>query len=246
MRDIVVIVGKDMNKECLVIFVDLDATLTDSTINNTYDYIKAYYLWCLRNKFLAEAILEIVKGIALILILIMRKLHLSSIDLDTLLIDVLFLGHNTRMHHAFSLYWTYILLTRRKINIRVLALLENLKRLCITRKHCEIYLFTCCTEYPACIIANKLSMKCLAREFKSLGEIIIGLKDKGACWVVKGIKLLKIIFTYSLKKLNCAFIYITDRASAYHEGKLLKLFNKVVIINEPDHKICDRNSALSL
>jgi hypothetical protein len=232
-----VIVEKDINKECMVIFVDLDATLIDSTINNTYDYIKAYYLWYLRKRFLAKAIFEIMKRIVLILILIMQILHLSSVDLDTLLINILFSGQNVRRHHTFSLYWTYMLLTRRKINIHVLTLLENLKRLCTTGKHCEIYLFTCCTEYPACIIANKLNMKCLAREFKSLGEIIIGLKDKGVCWVIKSIKLLKIIFTYNLKKSNCTFIYISDRASICHEKRFLKLFNKIVIVDESNHKI---------
>jgi hypothetical protein len=96
-----VIVEKDINKECMVIFVDLDATLVNSTINNTYDYIKAYYLWYLRKRFLAKAIFEIMKRTVLILVSIMQILHLSSVDLDTLLINILFSGHNIRRHHAF-------------------------------------------------------------------------------------------------------------------------------------------------
>ena len=202
-------------------FFDLDGTLVDSSINNTYHFILLYAKtneYNLRTKiyFILIKFLPLISRIHRLL-----RLDRFKVSIDSILITVLFFGYKVEDLIRFSSYWIHALKTRAKLRKISLGYINYCKL-----KGYRTILLTACTEIPACILAKYLGLDdCFARRFKIYKGMIIGLKD------YEPTPLLKLKFLIESKELKNAFkIYIVDEKSALNESSVLKMFNLLLII----------------
>jgi len=202
-----------------VIFVDLDGTITSSRINNTYHFIMAFYK--INRRTIGLLLFMFLSCIAKILA------HLSalarfSLNWNAIFISMLFFGHNVNQLKYFSYVWYKILFCLNLININLLKVLKYLKK-----GGARIIMLTSCPELPAQIIADFLKFdSCLARRFTIKSNRIIGLMDTESVSMLKLKHLSQNKHLYN-KKMK---IYILDGTSAKTEYKILKFFDKIIIV----------------
>jgi hypothetical protein len=220
-------VHENETKNHILLFVDLDGTLVTSKVNNTFDFINFYHSMKLRNKKLSVLLYIVIKLIILTIIKFFKKFGIT-IDLDTQLINMLFLLKNKNELRKLSLNWLYILLKRNLMNVNFFKIVSELSKKFIID---EIFLLSCCSEFPACIIAEKFNLKCLSREFIVKKNIILDMKDKGVCWLVKTNKVIRVKLKYSNFEFKFKIFYVLDQTSAVSENEILKLFDVVIILN---------------
>lgn len=202
----------------IVIFVDLDGTITSSRINNTYHFTMAYYK--INRHTIGLLFFLFLLNITKILT---NLFALFGFDLDwnVIFISVLFWGHNINKLKYFSYIWFKSLLRLNFINLKLLEKLNYFKR-----RGAKVIMLTSCPELPACIIAKLLRFDaCFARRFATKSNRVIALLDKESASMLKLKYLLQI--KYFEKKTN---IYILDKMSTQAEGKILKFFDKVILV----------------
>jgi hypothetical protein len=134
-----------------------------------------------------------------------------------------------RLLKAVSLYWLRLLLVKKLVKTDVMKRIIEVETLSPSKV--EVYVLTCCTEYPACLIAEKFGYKCLSRELRKKGGIVLGLKDMQPCYITKMVKYANVIKLFIKENSQRPFtVYIVDKESAKNEKPILKLFNKVIIV----------------
>jgi hypothetical protein len=132
------------------------------------------------------------------------------------------------MLRVLSLYWLHLLLKKNLIRTNVIKRIIEIKTLFSSRV--EVFILTCCIEYPACLLAEKFDFKCLSRELRKKGGIVLGLKDIHLCYITKAVKYANVIKSFIKKCSQRPFtVYIVDEASANDEKPFLKLFKGVII-----------------
>jgi hypothetical protein len=201
-----------------IAFVDLDGTITLCSVNNTFDFIREYYMY--RFGRIGWLVYHCIMLVAHILLKILRVPHYI---VDVLIINMLFFGHRKKSLDCFSIiFWLNSIL--KHVNWKVISLLSELKN-----KGYKIVMLTCCTEVPALHIATALKLDgCLCRNFKLVRGFIIGLSENVACYMLKS----KNIKSYlgALSTSSVKSIYIVDKDSLRDEAKIFNLFNKILII----------------
>jgi len=200
---------KSHDREKLIILLDLDGTLTNPVINNTYTFIKLFYRF---NRSLTKLqFLNILIRATRVLEKLLTKAKLSSIvSVDGILITILFFGTNRQKLKYFALLWTYILLKLYQYN-EILLFIKYLLKL----NSIKVIMLTACTEEPACTISKLLGFHhCIARKFVALGNLIITVKDLANIATYKYSRFVELLNTM-LKESNTANrrtynIYIAD------------------------------------
>lgn len=232
-RKIVTVGSKDIKNildflpaENCIVFVDLDGTLTDLRINNTYHFIKAYYVWkrkrfrlLISNTIFNPGIIKILEKITKVLSLF--KINVST---DGILIYILTVGLPRDELLTFSLQWIKILAKLGLFRDFLTKLIDTLQN-----RGCKMYLLTGCTEFPACVIACFYKFNgCFSRKFKiHKSSIIVGLEDYSNIEELKYKFISRIRHVSRNKKLN---IYICDQESMKNEQKILRFFDMIFII----------------
>ena len=217
-----------MMKSLLLVFVDLDGTLVDPKINNTYDFILFLYLYKIRSPRLVKLMLFLITKYLYILAIVLSKLQVK-VDTYTVLISIVFCCFSSKTLRTVSLYWIHLLFRERLIRTDIIKQVTRIKTSFPGKV--EVFVLTCCVEYPACLLAEKFGFKCLSRELRKKGDLVFSLKDAHLCHITKAEKYVNIIKLfiklYSQKPFT---VYILDDASANNEKPLLTLFNKVIIV----------------
>lgn len=212
----------------IVVFVDLDGTLIDPKVNNTYDFISFLYYCRLRSLALLKLVMFIMARISYMIAIMLSKLRVKM-DTSTIFISSALFCSNLKRLESLSLYWLYLLLRKKFLRTDVIKKIIKIEKMSPSRV--EVYVLTCCVEYPACIIAEKLGYKCLSRELRKKGGITVGLKDIQPCYITKAEKYANTIKSVIKECLQRPYtIYIVDKESARSEEPLLRLFDKVIIV----------------
>ena len=212
----------------VVVFVDLDGTLINPRVNNTYDFIQFLNYYRLRNPILLKLLTFIMSKFSHIIAAVLSRLRVK-IDTNAVFINTMLFCLDLRLLKAVSLYWFHLLLIKKLVRTDVMKRIIKIETLSPSRV--EVYVLTCCIEYPACLIAEKFGFKCLSRELRKKGGIILGLKDIQLCYITKAVKYADVIKSFIKRCSQRLFtVYIVDEASANDEKPLLKLFNKVIIV----------------
>jgi hypothetical protein len=212
----------------VVVFVDLDGTLINPRVNNTYDFIPFLNYYRLRNPILLKLLTFIVTRLSHAIAVVLNRLCVK-IDNSAVFINTMFFCLDLRLLKAVSLYWLRLLLVKKLVKTDVMKRIIEVEALSPSKV--EVYVLTCCTEYPACLMAEKLGYKCLSRELRKRGDIVLGLKDMQPCYITKIVKYANVIKLFIKEYSQRPFtVYIVDEESAKNEKPLLKLFNKVIIV----------------
>jgi len=212
----------------VVVFVDLDGTLINPRVNNTYDFIQFLNYYRLRNPILLKLLTFIMSKFSHIIAAVLSRLRVK-IDTSAVFINTMFFCLDLRLLKAVSLYWFHLLLIKKLVRTDVMKRIIKIETLSPSRV--EVYVLTCCIEYPACLIAEKLGYKCLSRELRKKGGIVLGLKDMQPCYITKMVKYANVIKLFIKEYSQRSFtVYIVDEESAKNEKPILKLFNKVIIV----------------
>lgn len=212
----------------VVVFVDLDGTLISPRVNNTYDFIPFLNYYRLRNPILLKLLTFIMTRFSDAIAVVLNRLRVK-IDTNAVFINTVFFWLDLRLLKAVSLYWLRLLLAKKLVRSDVMKRIIEVKTL--SPGKVEVYVLTCCIEYPACSIAEMLGYKCLSRELRKKGGIVLGLKDMQPCYITKIVKYASVIKLFIKKYQQRPFtVYIVDEESAKNEKPLLKLFNKVIIV----------------
>lgn len=213
-----------MKNPHIILLVDLDGTITDPAINNTYNFIEIFYKVHKMNKrilllnFLFRNILVIRRFISIF------KLG-KVFSIDGILISVLFFGIKKQKLEIFSHVWSKILSKASLFNADIMFFIEQAKKM----KNIKLIMFTACSEMPACVIAELLGFHyCIARRFITIRGLIIATRDLEDVSTFKYSKLIKLLNTF---KSAYRKIYIIDIESAKSEFRLITsgLFDLVLI-----------------
>jgi len=219
------------SNKVLVVFIDLDDTITTSKINNTYHFIKLFYKirGDIARLLLYEFVIRImlfINKVIYTLRMLLKLSNTSSTSMDTILLSILFVGYNVELLKEFSIKWVYSLLKLRLFNEKILRWIRFLKG-----NGAKLVLLTACTELPACVIAKYLGFDtCFARRFITKWSIVMGMKD------VESIPILKLKNIIKFKKMlscnNVCVVYIVDKTSASVEQQLFKtkMFDYVIVV----------------
>jgi phosphoserine phosphatase len=197
-----------------VLFVDLDGTITDPSVNNTFDFLKSYLygnygiLGIIRyhlSGLISKLLYKLVKDEAL-----SRRLYLVLCTFGL---------KKSELRKYATKYW--LKLVKNHMNDDVLILIGRLR----DQGYSPI-LLTSCIEIPACQIAKFLKFEeCIATRFRYLGDLIVGIAEDTYAYlkfqVVRG-KYGSRIFRHA--------IYIVDLESAKMEYPH-KFFNGIYIIS---------------
>jgi hypothetical protein len=212
----------------VLVFVDLDGTLVDPKVNNTYNFISFLYYHRLRSSTLLKLIMFIMTTFSYIVAAMLSKLHVKM-DTNMVFVSIVIFCFRSKTLRLFSLYWLHLLLKKKLIRTNVIKRIIEIKTLFPGRV--EVFVLTCCIEYPACLLAEKFGFKCLSRELRKKGGIVLGLKDIHLCYITKAAKYANVIKAFIKECSQRPFtVYIVDGASANDEKHLLKLFNKVIMV----------------
>jgi len=215
-------------KPLLLVFVDLDGTLVVPKINNTYDFIPFLCLHKIRSPRLVKLIVFIITKFLYTVAIVLSKLRVK-VDTYALLVGFVFSCFSSKTLRTVSLYWIHLLFRERLIRTDIIEQVTRIKTSFLGMV--EVFVLTCCVEYPACLLAEKFGFKCLSRELRKKGNLVFSLKDAHLCYITKAEKYVNIIKSFiKLYSQRPFTVYIVDDASANNEKPLLTLFNKVIIV----------------
>ncbi|MEM3986925.1 MAG: HAD family hydrolase [Desulfurococcaceae archaeon] len=216
-------IGSCIQKQRLIVFVDLDGTIVDTSINNTYDFIKFYFRS--QKKYFKLLLYKILFKIFPIISVVINLTHLNKIiSIDGIFTTLLFIGCKVHSLEEFAINWINFLNQKSLFNEEVLELINYFKR-----NGAKVYLLTACTELPAKLLGEHLRFDgILSRRFIIKKGIILGVRD------LESISQLKLKYIRKIKGIvleKSFIIYIVDEVSASLElRKLSNLIDIVIII----------------
>ncbi len=207
---------KDFNKPLLL--VDLDGTITNIKINNTFDFLK----YCYDRKFgevglILYTILNIITSTLMKILSLFQ--HHRNYDVEEALLllvhlrvlSIFGLNYQTLMRYSYE--WVAKVLKEGSLRVDILLLIKkwNAKKI----------LFTACIDVVACTYARILKFDgCLARSARLSSNIQPGLQSK--------LLSLKHILESSEGR---NIIYVLDSSSYERERtSILKFINNYVIV----------------
>lgn len=207
-------------RSVLAVFVDLDGTLTQSHVNNTYTFINL--LIHSRATHLRRKIYKIVFRLSLAIISLynLLKMGLLSISLDSIFITMFLFGFDIYEIKRFSSHWLKVLASKKLINEKVLEYIRHLRNM-----GAKIYLITACIEYPACLIVKTFSIdKRFGRGFIAIGRYVVAVNP------LSPHPLKARFLNQEHLSGNRRKIYILDLRSAIAEKKFLGIFDEIIIV----------------
>lgn len=201
-----------------IILVDLDGTIVNERINNTFDFLREY----LRYRYKIVGIIRY--KLAVMFISLISNLTKNEIFLRNLSITLCVIGVNIRdfVKFAVKCWLPYVL---RNINVDVLNFIRKLEH-----KGYTPIMLTACIEVPATLISKYLGFKmCIATKLRFFGPLIIGISEDtyGHLKFASASRLL------GFKQVQQA-IYIADEASIAAEKAALYV-NKIYSVNKMDN-----------
>ncbi|MEM4489333.1 MAG: HAD family hydrolase [Desulfurococcaceae archaeon] len=195
--------------------IDLDGTVVDEKINNTFDFLREY----LRYRYGVIGVARY--KLAMILTSLSSKVIRNEVFLRKLFITLCTFGLNIKdlAKYAIKCWLPYIL---NNLNIEVLNFLRSLKQEGYT-----LIMLTSCIEVPAMLISNRLGFKkCIATRLRLFGPLIVGISED----TYGPLK-----FESARRLLGCKHvqqaIYVADSASLAIEKASLYV-NKVYCVNK--------------
>jgi phosphoserine phosphatase len=211
------------------VFVDLDGTITNQSLNNTFDFIRAFLA------FKEDKIrLLVYRVIAKILdcVLLTHNQKVSNY-VRRLRIKLLFYGQDKIAIDSFAkTFW--ITHVKKYLNIEVVNFLKELKNEGYT-----LILLTACVETPAKQIAEQFAFDdCICTKFRFKHGKINGVKVD--CFGEFKFKSLKRKYPESATR-NAA--YILDYVSLPSETFTLNFFEKVYLVKDGKIKQLHHNVA---
>jgi|GEM_PF-3429308 len=217
--------------------IDLDGTVVDEKINNTFDFLREY----LRYRYGVIGIARY--KLAVILTSLLSKVIRNEVFLRKLFITLCTAGLNVKdlVKYAIKCWIPYIL---SNVNVDVLNFLRSLKHEGYT-----LIMLTSYIEVPAMLISNRLGFKgCIATRLRLFGPLILGISEDtyGPLKFESARRLL------GRKQVQQA-VYVADSASIAIEKASLYV-NKVYYVNKkhccdgtvsPNCKFFDHELALT-
>jgi len=196
-----------------VVLIDLDGTITDAKINNTYDFL----IYCYKRKFGKPGLLlyKLISFISKTLLLL--TYNKKYIDKNYLIVTLHMkmlnaLGADVQTLSRYSSEWILNILKQGKLRIDVLSLIKDLNDIQI--------LFTACIDIVACNYARLLKLRdCYARHTYPRINLFTAnlLKLQFLCYILKNYKPRRII-------------YVLDKKSYEVEKNVLKYMNANVVV----------------
>jgi len=207
--------------------IDLDGTVVDEKINNTFDFLREY----LRYRY---GVIGIVRyRLVVVFTSFLSKVIKNEVFLRKLFITLCTVGLNIKdlVKYAIKCWLPYIL---SNVNVDVLNFLRSLKHEGYT-----LIMLTSCIEVPAMLISNRLGFEgCIATRLRLFGPLILGISED----TYGHLK-----FESARRLLGCKqvqqAIYVADSASIAIEKASLYV-NKVYCVNKKHS--CDKTISLQL
>jgi len=198
------------------ILVDLDGTIVDEKINNTFDFLKSY----LKYKYNIMGIARY-RLATLFTLLASKIIENNDVFLRNLFIKLCIVGLDIRDLIKFTVkYWLPHI--SHTVNIDVLNFVRKMKK----EGYIPIML-TSCIEVPARLISNYLEFEgCIATKLRLFGPLIVGISEDtyGPLKFESARRLL------GCKQVQQA-IYVADSASLAIEKASLYV-NKIYCVNK--------------
>jgi len=218
------------NLNTVLLFIDLDGTITKSTVNNTYTFVRIFLKLRKDPRVIVMRVLLTMLSITGKLLTYMRLSRVIS--LDAFLITVLFFGVRREELKRFAYIWLLALLKLGLVNTHILIYINKLvkeyEKLGLnTRK----VLLTACTEEPACTIAKLLKFDhCIARRFYTLRHAIISVRDREDIPFFKYCKLNRYLEQHRPNVVKA--LYIVDIYSLKAEVPFISsgMFDSVIVL----------------